>query len=68
MGRNGQLPAVVRHHGHQDETGTATVVRMPVVASGQLGDTGNPNIGIKRLICASNGFPKTLSPALNAQE
>jgi len=43
MGRNGQLPAMVRHHGPQDETGMAIVVGMPVVASGQMGDTGNPN-------------------------
>ena len=34
---------MVRHHGPQDETGTAMVVGMPVVASGQLGDTGNPH-------------------------
>jgi len=43
MGRNGQLLAMVRHHGPPDETGMAIVVGMPVVASGQLGDTGNPN-------------------------
>jgi len=56
MGRNGQLLAMVRHHGTQDETGIAIVVGMPMVASGQLGDAGNPNslyanIWSYRLVC-----------------